>query len=189
MKKQLLALFCLSLFFISCEEQKKIEPKKTETNKKEITSTKKTIETSVTKDKKIEKPTNIIDDVTVNLLLDDLYKIADNSTFEIVKKPKINIHNEAIIDTIKTHHFNKSSITSYKAKTKEFIYHATIKDSEFKFLDSIFIGVEKGILEQKFKRDSLTNTIKIKDFEGSIIFEFSLENNKLKQIDFECYID
>ncbi len=185
MKRQLLSLFLILFFIVSCEQKEAKETKSVEQ--------KSTVELEVEPEKQKEKTSIAVqyfENDSLRVLLEfDLEKLALNPNFYLKTEPRINSYNETIIDTVKTQTFDKTKIYSYRAKDKEWIYAAKIRDSEFKFLESIKIGVHKKTLENILKSELKTNLIKIGDLENTSVFIFSFENDTLKTIDYQGWVD
>ena len=119
----------------------------------------------------------------------DSNPLALNQKFDIKSEPKTNTHDETITDTIKTLTFDKTTIYSYRATNWESIYAAIIKNSEFKFLDSIGVGTKKETLENQIKTELKTDLIKIGNLEQTSVFIFKYEDGTLKEINYEGYVD
>jgi hypothetical protein len=119
----------------------------------------------------------------------ELEKLALNPRFDLKTQPIINKHYETIIDTIKTLTYDETKIYLYKASDREILYAAKIENSEFKFLDSISIGTKKINFEKRIQKVLESNIIKIGNLEQTSVFIFKFENDKLKAIDYEGYVD
>lgn len=89
----------------------------------------------------------IENDSLLMLLKSDLYRIAFNPVFEGEEKPEINTHNKTVADTSKKLIFDKTKIHFYRESNWEIIVSAKIKNSRFKFLDTINIGEKKESLK------------------------------------------
>ena len=119
----------------------------------------------------------------------DLNKIALNIKFDIIKEPRINAHNETIIDTVKTLTYNDSKIYLYRSTVKEWIYEAKIRSSEFVLLEKINIGVEKKALEKILKTELISDITKIGNLENTSVFIFTFKSDKLIALDYQGWID
>lgn len=112
-----------------------------------------------------------------------------NPKFNLSVAPKMNIHNQTIIDTIKTRSFGNNRIYSYKSKNKEWVYSAKIRSSEFEFLEAIKIGIKKETFERIIKLELKSDLIKIGNLEQTSVFVFSFKDNRLMAIDYSGYVD
>ncbi|WP_034057895.1 hypothetical protein [Lacinutrix jangbogonensis] len=119
------------------------------------------------------------------LLKSNLYTIAFNPIFNGEELPKSNIKNETSDATNKTLVFEQTKIHFYKEGFIEEIISATIKNSQFKFLDSISIGIKIETLEKQIGTELKTNLINILNFDKKSIFTFKFEEGLLKEINYE----
>jgi hypothetical protein len=185
MKIHLITSIIVLILIVSCKQK---ETKKTES-----------IEQKSKTELKAE-PKNSIEEIAIseqyfendslrNLLESELDELALNPKFELKTEPKINTHDQTITDTIKTRTYEQNKIFSYKYQDREWIYSAKIKSSEFKFLDSVKIGIKKQTLKNILKSELKSDLIKIGDLEGNSVFIFTFENNTLKTIDYKGYVD
>lgn len=167
--------------------------KQKETKKAESIDQKQTTELKVETEKKVEEISiteqYFENDSLRNLLESGLDELALNPKFELKTEPKINTHDKSITDTIKTRTFKENKIYSYKYQDREWIYSAKIRSSEFNFLDSIKIGIPKQTLENIIKSELESDLIKIRDLENTSVFIFKFENDILKTIDYQGYVD
>ncbi|SFJ67315.1 hypothetical protein SAMN05443431_1173 [Olleya namhaensis] len=173
------------ILIVSCKQK--------ETQKAESIEVKPTTELKAEPKKKIEEiviPEQYLEnDSLLTELESDLEKIVLNPKFELKAEPKTNTHDESVTDTIKTLTFDKTKIYSYRATNWESIYSAKIENSDFKFLDSIFIGTKKEKLENRIKMELKTDLLKIGNLEQTSVFIFKFENEKLKVIEYQGYVD
>ena len=124
----------------------------------------------------------IENDSLLMLLKSDLYRMAFNPVFEGEEKPEINTHNKTVADTSKTLIFDKTKIHFYRESNWEIIVSAKIKNSRFKFLETINIGEKKEILENIVKTELKANSITIGNLKHTTLFIFKFENDILKEI-------
>lgn len=109
------------------------------------------------------------------------------------KQPVTNEHLPEQTDTLYTLYFENSQLKIYKALDKEIVVSATIKDESILLQNNIKIGTSKDDFFKTFKELKICNTesnkfrIEISDNEQWVDFEF--ENNKLKLISFQGYVD
>ncbi len=167
--------------------------KQKETKKTEQVEQKPTTELKAETENKIEKvtiPEQYFEiDSLRSKLESELDKLALNSKFDLKTEPKTNTHDKSITDTIKTRTFDKTEIYSYRYQDREWIYSAKIRSPEFKFLDSVQIGIKKQTLENILKTELQSDLIKIGDLENTSVFIFAFENDTLKTIDYQGYVD
>jgi hypothetical protein len=185
MRKNLLYSIGILILFISCKQKQTEKPK--------ISGIKPSVELSLETVRKIEEvfiPEQFIEnDSLISLLESDLNKLALNPKFKLKTEPKTNQYDETITDTIKTLVFDKSKIYTYQSTNWESIYRAEIENPEFEFLDSIKIGMQKETLNKKIKAEIETDLIRIGNLEQTSVFTFQFENEKLKRIIYDGYVD
>ncbi len=139
---------------------------------------------------KIDNPEQyFINDSLLTKLELELDELTQNSKFDLTTKPRANTHYKTITDTIKIRKFELNEIYSYRSQDNEWVYSAKIRSPEFKFLDSLKIGVKKSTIENILKTELESDLIKIGDLENTSIFIFSFLNDRLKAIDYEGYVD
>ncbi|BAX81230.1 hypothetical protein ALGA_2925 [Labilibaculum antarcticum] len=124
----------------------------------------------------------------------DNYSIAsirqDYQFLKSSQKPKINIHNPAIIDTIYTFSDNKNIIQFYRTQSKDFIFNLDVTNSRFKFPGDITTGMSKDAFIRKFKITELINEkVQLNNSNGNATYLFYFKRNKLKRINANLYLD
>ena len=185
MKRHLLTSIGILILMISCK------PK--ENQKVEISADQPTTELKSETEKINEKvpiPEQYFEIDSLRIILEsELDNMALNPKFDLKIEPKINTHDKTITDTIKTRNYKENEIYSYKYQDKEWIYSAKIRSSEFIFLDSIKIGIPKQTLENIIKSELESELIKIGNLENTSVFIFEFENDSLKKIDYQGYVD
>ncbi len=185
MKRHLLTSIFVLILIVSCKQK--------ETKKAKSLEQKPTTELKAEPKKPIDKiaiPEQYFENDSLrNLLESELDKLAINPKFDLKTEPRANTHDKTITDTIKTRTFEKNKIFSYKYQEREWIYSAKIRSSEFKFLDSVKIGIKKQTLENILKSELESDLIKIGDLENTSVFIFEFENDTLKTIDYQGYVD
>jgi hypothetical protein len=174
--KKLLIYFTF-LFLVSCNQKgrENIVSSKKMVNKK--------IETKITQEQYIEN------DTLLTKMESDLNELVKNPKFTIEKELVNNRHVDNLIDTIKTFKFDKINIKSYKAVSEEWIFEAKILNSEFEFTKSIKIGIDKKSFEKILKTKLNSDIVKVGNLEQTSVFIFKFENDSLKVIDYEGYVD
>ena len=78
---------------------------------------------------------------------------------------------------------------SYKAVREEWIFEAKILNSEFEFTKSIKIGIDKKSFEKILKTKLNSDIVKVGNLEQTSVFIFKFENDSLKEMDYEGYVD
>ena len=147
------------------------------------------------KQKEIQK--NKIDKITITeqyiknnsllaLLRADLYHISFNPIFDGERTTKTK---KKVAQINKTLVFEQTEIHSYRDGFSEEIILAKIKNSQFKFLDSICIGTKIKKIENQIETKIKTNLIKISNLEQTSVFIFKFENGILNTIDYENNLD
>ena len=185
MKRHILTSILFLFLIVSCKQK--------ETKKAEQVEQKPTTELKA----ETEKPNSEIsipeqyfeNDILRTILESELDKLALNPIFDLKTEPRKNTHDQTITDTIKTRTFEMNEIYSYKYQNREWIYSAKIRSSEFKFLDSVKIGIKKQTLENILKSELESDLIKVGDLENTSVFIFTFENDTLKTIDYQGYVD
>jgi len=143
----------------------------------------KKIETEVTQEQYVEN------DTLLTKMESDLNELVKNSKFTIEKELVNNRHVDNLIDTIKTFKFDKINIKSYKAANEEWIFEAKILNSGFELTKSIKIGIDKKSFEKILKTKLNSDIVKVGNLEQTSVFIFKFENDSLKEIDYEGYVD
>jgi len=186
MKKHLPILIGLLIILTSCKQK---ESQKTADNhQKPTTEIKAEIEETPIPEQYIEN------DSILTELESDLYKIAYQPKLLVLKEPVRNRHTDPdviVMDTIITRSFDKTKIEFYKtlSEDEDWIYKATIQNSDFKLLDSIRVGTKRDSFEKRIKTELQSDFIKIGNLEQTSVFVFKFEDGILKSIDYEGYLD
>ncbi|MFI0431042.1 hypothetical protein [Mariniflexile sp. HMF6888] len=185
MKRHLLTSIIILIFIVSCKQK---ETKKAKSIDQELTT-----ELKLKPEKPIEEiviPEQYFEIDSLRLKLEsELDKLALNPNFDLKTEPITNTHDKTITDTIKTRTFDKTKIHSYKYLEREWVCKAEIRNSEFEFLDSVKIGTKKQTFENIIKSKLDSDLIKIGDLENTSVFIFAFENDTLKTIDYQGYVD
>ncbi|MCH2032259.1 MAG: hypothetical protein MK202_01970 [Tenacibaculum sp.] len=199
MKKYIITLKLTLLLFISCNQKKTEKTENIKSVKKALKIDNKIIENKKDSNSQKKQKTNQIqntipdqyfeNDSLLDLFETDLDKLPLNLKFELLAKPKTNNFDETVIDTIKKYTFDKTIIYSYKATNWESIYFAKIENSVFKFLDSLSVGTKKQSFENLLKTELNTDLVKIGNLEQTSVFSFTFENERLKTIEYDGYVD
>lgn len=125
--------------------------------------------------------------VTVNNLRNEFKNI------KILKEPVKNLHVKNQIDTILTITVNNSEFILYKLPKEQFLESAVIKDGNILLYKGIHVGMTKDQFKEVF--DSLKGkefipskvVVGRKETQEYLIFTFS--NNRLKEIEYNGYVD
>ncbi|MNQ62253.1 hypothetical protein D3C85_765930 [compost metagenome] len=175
--KKLLIYFTFLVLLISCNQKRK-ENK----NSSEKVANKKIV-TEVIQEQYVEN------DTLLAKMESDLNELTNNTKFTIEKELVNNKHVDNLIDTIKTFKFDRINVKSYKAVSEEWIFEAKILNSEFALSKSIKIGIEKKTFEKILKTKLNSDIVKVGNLEQTSVFIFKFENDSLKEIDYEGYVD
>lgn len=105
-------------------------------------------------------------------------------------EPVTNLHDPDITDTIFTYSNSKNKIQIYKAKHGDFIFTFDVTDP----LLRLNAGVGPGMTRNNFIHifhisNSQSNNMNIVNSDGTVAFSFLFENNVLKHISGDLYID
>ena len=177
MKKKLL-YFSIFLLIVSC----KLEKNREDSSENDV---KKQIETVV-----VQEQEQYIENETILAKMEsDLFELTKNPKFAIEKELVNNRHVDDLIDTLKTYKFDKVSIQSYKTSNEEWICEAKILNSEFEFLKSIKIGINKKTFEKAVITKVNSDIVKIGNLEQTSVFVIKFTNNILAEIVYEGYVD
>lgn len=179
MKKQLL-YFSIFLLIVSC----KPEENKDDSSKNAIP---KQIETVVVQEQ--EKEQYIENETILNKMESDLLELTKNPKFTMEKELVDNRYIDNLKDTLKTYKYENVSIQSYKTSNEEWICDAEIRNSEFEFLKSIKIGINKNAFEKAVNTNVISDLVKIGDLEQTSVFIFKFKKNILAEIVYEGYVD
>lgn len=186
MKKQVLIIFGILTFLISC---KQAEPKKTtESENKKIMEIK-------TEKEKVQPESIYVtelyfeNDSLTSTLKSNLEKIALDLKFEITKKPIKNRHVDNLVDTIVTRNYKGTKLTSYKAENEEWVYKAKIEETDFELNEFIKVGIKKYIVEKSLAKEINKDTLKIGNLEQTSVFNLIFEFGILKSIEYDGYLD
>jgi len=179
MKKQLL-YFSIFLLIVSC----KPEENKDDSSKNAIP---KQIENVIVQEQ--EKEQYIENETILYKMESDLFELTKNPKFTMEKELVNNRHVDSLIDTVKTYKFDNVSIQSYKTSNEEWICEAKIINSEFEFLKSIKIGINKKTFEKAVKTKVNSDIVKIGNLEQTSVFVFKFTNHILAEIVYEGYVD
>ena len=172
MKTHLLTIIGILILLVSCKQK---ETPKTEMKNKV--------------DKIVVAEQYIENDSLVTQLKSDLYNIAFNPIFDGERISKSSTINKTMAHKNKTLVFEQTKIHFYRKGFSEEIISAKIKNSQFKFLDSICIGTRIKKLENQIETELKTNLIKIGNLEQTSVFIFKFESGILNTIDYEAYLD
>lgn len=187
MEKKLLSLIGVLIILFSC--------KQTKTQKTDFSAQNKSSELKIEpKNSSLNisiKEQYIENDSLCILMEKKLIKHTVESNYELKTEPRINKHDQRITDTIKTWTKGRNEITTYSHLDKEWICSAKIRNSKFKFLDSVGVGINKQTLETILKTKLNSDIIQIGDLEGNSIFtfKFKFKYNNLMSIDYQGYVD
>lgn len=112
---------------------------------------------------------------------------------KIQREPIRNVHVKDQIDSILSIKINNSEFVLYKLPDEQFLESAVVRDANIKLNKDIHVGMTKDQFKEKF--DELKTMKHIpsrilvgrKDTQEYLIFSFS--NKKLKEIEYNGYVD
>ena len=191
MLNRVLLLIVIFLPLCSC---KQVDSKNIETSKKIETSKPKEVVEVREEKKELTKPKPLRESYLVNdsLIIDwiiGLERIVKNSKLEMSKKTIQNRHVDNLMDTIITRTYGKTKLISYKTVSKEWVYKASIEDSEVGLNKIIRVGNDITAIEKHLKFGIHTNLLRIKNIEQTSEFILKFESRELKRIEFKGYVD
>lgn len=179
--KTISLILAAALIFSSCKkEEKEILTK--ENRDEDDTST----ELTIVDEDFIDNPFEF-GKVTVDNLRHEFTNI------KIEREPIKNLHIKNQIDSILTVRINNSEFILYKLPKEQFLESATIRDKDIKLNKDIHVGITKEQFKEKFDslrgKKSLPSKILVgrKETQEYLIFTFS--NNRLKEIEYNGYVD
>ncbi len=107
------------------------------------------------------------------------------------KEPVINMHDgSSYIDTVYTFSNSNNKIQIYRAKNKDFIITFDVTDSKFSLSGNVYTGITKELFIRKFQiAKSISDYVQVSNSNGRMKFLFYFENNRLKRIKSDLYID
>lgn len=185
MKRRILIIAVTLISAVSCKQN--------ETRKVQITEQLPTVESSAGKE--IEDPAIVnskqfVENDSLQMqLYSDLEKLTETRTFEVDRKPVNNRHVDNEVDTIITQKADKIELTSYKTASEEWIYKAVITNADLKFSESIQVGMEKDALGKILKKELNSDLIEVGNLERTSVFIFHFEDEILREIEFDGYLD
>ena len=105
-------------------------------------------------------------------------------------EPIANWHDPTVIDTIYTFANPKNEIKVYRASHQDFIYLFNVTNRVLKIKENIGPGMKKDLFFQKFQiPESNKNIVQISNPEGNMTILFYFENNRLRKINSQSYLD
>jgi len=104
--------------------------------------------------------------------------------------PTRNVHDTSRMDTIYKFYNDKTIISFYCAKHKDFLRKFKVSEPLFNLYGCVSAGMSKEALKKQFSiKDSLSDTIRIGNEEQTAIFTLYFKNNKINRIVSTPYID
>ena len=185
MKRQIITFVVILISIVSCKQN--------ETSKVQITEQNPTVESRAgngIEDSAIVNSKQFVQNDSLQMqLYSDLEKLTGNHNFEVDKKPVINRHVENVVDTIITQKADNIELTSYKTASEEWVYKAVITNPDIKFSESIQVGMEKDVLGKILKKELNSDLIEVGNLERTSGFIFLFENDILREIKYDGYLD
>jgi hypothetical protein len=104
--------------------------------------------------------------------------------------PTRNVHDTTRMDTIYKFYDDKTTISFYRAKHKDFLRKFEVSDLLFNLYGCVSVGMSKEALKNQFNiKKPLSDTIRIGNDEQTAIFTLYFKNNKINRIVSTPYID
>ena len=104
--------------------------------------------------------------------------------------PTRNVHDTSRMDTIHKFYNDKTTISFYRAKHKDFLRKFEVSDPLFNLYGCVAVGMSKKALKNQFNiKKPLADTIRIGNDEQTAIFTLYFKNNKINRIISTPYID
>jgi hypothetical protein len=107
------------------------------------------------------------------------------------KEPVINMHEgSSYIDTVYTFSNSNNKIQVYRAKNTDFIITFDVTDPKFSLSGNVNTGITKEFFIRKFQTmKSISDNVQVSNSNGRMKFHFYFENNRLKRIKSDFYIN
>lgn len=129
-------------------------------------------------------------DTLINMLEDALEQIPnENLNFNLDVQPIENRHDPDVIDSLKRYSYKQLRIDFYKARNWTKIESATIANPDVPLLGLIGVGMTKDSLEQVLQFPFQEDFIRLGNLEQSKTMTFTFEQNKLKIMDFDGFVE
>lgn len=109
---------------------------------------------------------------------------------ECTKEPVINMHDSLFVDTVYTFSNSNNKIQIYRARQKDFIIFFDVTESKYSLTGNVKTGITKDLFIRKFQiAESISNVVQVINSDSSMKFIFYFENNRLKRIKSDFYLD
>ena len=112
---------------------------------------------------------------------------------KILREPIKNVHVKDQVDSILTIKIGNSEFILYKLPEQQFLENAIIMDGNIKLNKDIHVGMTKEEFKEKFEelksKKSIPSRILVGRKETQEYLIFSFKNNRLKEIEYNGYVD
>lgn len=113
-----------------------------------------------------------------------------NGFFKLQKDTIVNRQDSSIIDTIYTYYNNANKIMIYKAVHGDLLAQFDISDSTIRLNGNLRPGITKDYFSKRFGIKGLNkDTVDIGNMEHTFVIRFYFNNDKLRRILIEPYLD
>jgi len=184
MKKTTYFIFGIIILLFSCKQKENKTELKNESGNEKIIVEKKSAESQKNQN---ENELFLERLEIVNKWESEIINL-DKSGYTLTLEPKKNNYSQNVIDTIKTFTSDKIEFIFYKSEKFEKLISAKIENEGFKIYN-LSIGMKYYILEKVLASGIKEKTIKVGNLEQTKLFTLKLDNDILKSIEYEGYVD